>query len=1465
MRLLNDCCFSSRRIVLGFAIALLYLPTLSSLQKASAIDLLQENFDDVPLMNSVGFLSEVRGRNVWTDQMPSPFSSESWSVDNSQMPAGTVGDNNIGVLEFEGWRIVDRDWWVQTAGGQDRQDFVSASGSVMVADPDEWDDFPNESGTQNPTEIGLFDSTLKIANIPLQSIAENTANLSFFSSWRPEAFDDGDNTNNQSASLRAIYDDGASTVVDLFTWDSDEASPNYKPDATNEFVNVALQNPTGANNVTLEFRLFNAANDWWWAIDNLNMFTGTSPGTDGVLRLIIDRDTKDVRIVNNTGNPIDLTGYSIESGNGTLDESIAAFLGNTDSDWTILNNPNSAEISEGHLNFETIPAFDSLNPDDNKILLGNAWRQFYQDFSDISFTYAVDGISAPITGIVEFTGNGGESFNFLDLNYSGGDPDYADYQAFLDGYGSTSLEGKLLAERHALGDLNNDGVFSVQDFLEFQRQFDAFLGVGAFAAMLQGATVPEPSTMFLLSSFGLTCLAIRRRKISPRFMGIVVTVAAFALCSPKAQAQLLLYEEDFESVVLGASPEEDTSQTNVWSDTFAGWTIDGGVRGSNMPQTATPNPGDGVVDWAGWAFTDKDFWVDAAGDQRRSEFTRGSGTVLVADPDEWDDDDPVDQTAPYTYFDTVIRSPVINIPAGIDPGKLRVAFDSSWRDEGLDDGAVGDTNNQTAEFEVFYSGGNASSPQLLKYQSNPLEDDFKDDAPNEGVDLDAQYDGTDTSMQLEFRLGMAWNDWWWAIDNVRVFVPADPSILQINVNTGQASIIGGDTVSVDINSIDIQSANGNLDPAANAGLSFTKPDSIDGIDPDSIVDSNIGESWQKAGANENYFSEFFLEGSSEFTSSRTEPLGQIFDPSTNPGFRDVSFTYTNLFGTEVDGIVQYVGVTGDNADFDNSGLVDGADFLIWQRFLGTTGATAFSSGDANGDGNVDDLDLTIWRNQYGTSALVAAVASVPEPTSAMLLVLGALCVAGRRGSRRKAAEIVANEVSNERKFMNRSLTAILLCSFLAVAQTAQAVVPAPTLDRDYNFGEDDTTNGQVGGPAVSAGDQVDRAFDNAATDTSSGASQQFIDLLSFNVGSTGATYENVVGRPDGGTGLGVLLNGVPSFGNFYARKHHLRTFAASTGGAQLALNMPVRSPSSEDSDFGTGSSDYKFITDRGFQLWAQPQNLPDGADDAHVVMDSNNHGVFIQNDGTFAMRYAGLDYTGVTQVTQQTINADTWYHLMVVRPFGPSSGSILYVNGVAEAAATGTYLGEQDVTAEEVLPPEEIDDAALVVGANTAELPSQMGQNNFFSGMVDDLEMFIMGFNDSADYGEFEFARDNKYAAHFNPATEGDLNGDNMVTTADATIFASNWLFEKRLEWSQGAQDRSLRVGDLSTRLLGDFDFSGRIDLADWQILNAQNPTAAAFAASLISGAVPEPSSLMLLASAITLLGGYGRRVRNRA
>lgn len=91
----------------------------------------------------------------------------------------------------------------------------------------------------------------------------------------------------------------------------------------------------------------------------------------------------------------------------------------------------------------------------------------------------------------------------------------------------------------------------------------------------------------------------------------------------------------------------------------------------------------------------------------------------------------------------------------------------------------------------------------------------------------------------------------------------------------------------------------------------------------------------------------------------------------------------------------FLGATVPNsADFNGDDIVDGKDFLIWQRGFGAGGTSA--TGDANNDTLVNGADLTIWKSQFGTNPATPVAAAVPEPASATLVALGLVGLARLR-------------------------------------------------------------------------------------------------------------------------------------------------------------------------------------------------------------------------------------------------------------------------------------------------------------------------------------------------------------------------------------------------------------------------------------------------------------------------------------
>ncbi|MFJ8039940.1 phosphocholine-specific phospholipase C [Kitasatospora sp. NPDC096147] len=199
--------------------------------------LLDQDFEELaPLLAPVGAVSG------WTAQAP-----KGWSVVNAPgMPQGTA--------RLQGWTFHTKRAWSNPAG-QDRGNFTRGLGVLAVADPDDWDD------TGAPSAKGKFDSTLVSPAVPVPA-GVGTLYLGFDSHYRQEA--------PQKAAVTAVFDTGQE--VRLVSYSSDASgNDNAGKDVQNAFVTKQFAVPAGATSVTLRFRMYDAGNNWFWAVDHVRL------------------------------------------------------------------------------------------------------------------------------------------------------------------------------------------------------------------------------------------------------------------------------------------------------------------------------------------------------------------------------------------------------------------------------------------------------------------------------------------------------------------------------------------------------------------------------------------------------------------------------------------------------------------------------------------------------------------------------------------------------------------------------------------------------------------------------------------------------------------------------------------------------------------------------------------------------------------------------------------------------------------------------------------------------------------------------------------------------------------------------------------------------------------------------------------------------------------------------------------
>jgi hypothetical protein len=226
------------------------------------------------------------------------------------------------------------------------------------------------------------------------------------------------------------------------------------------------------------------------------------------------------------------------------------------------------------------------------------------------------------------------------------------------------------------------------------------------------------------------------------------------------------------------------------------------------------------------------------------------------------------------------------------------------------------------------------------------------------------------------------------IDNVDVQIAAAQNellFLEVNTTNGQATLRNMTGEAIPIDYYEIASASGALKTNTWSSLQDQNQAGFP-------AGNGSGNGWEEAGGSSaNLLSESFLTGNSTLANNASVSLGSAFNAA---GAQDLVFRYAVVPEAPL------------GSDFDSDGDSDGADFLAWQRGLGTSGA-AKSDGDADGDMDVDGNDLDVWQGEFGGSGasgtgvlqmgfvryVAGAATAIPEPSAALLAAIGTLIAA----------------------------------------------------------------------------------------------------------------------------------------------------------------------------------------------------------------------------------------------------------------------------------------------------------------------------------------------------------------------------------------------------------------------------------------------------------------------------------------
>jgi CSLREA domain-containing protein len=176
----------------------------------------------------------------------------------------------------------------------------------------------------------------------------------------------------------------------------------------------------------------------------------------------------------------------------------------------------------------------------------------------------------------------------------------------------------------------------------------------------------------------------------------------------------------------------------------------------------------------------------------------------------------------------------------------------------------------------------------------------------------------------------------------------------------RSSIIAGNANSDVASDVTVfQSAGYNLIGTGNSASLFNQPGDQTGHTSETLklgpLAGNGGPTWTHA----------LLPGSPAIDAGDPTAIAGVGDV---PDFDQRGNPFTRVHGGRIDvGAFEQQPPPGPElpGDYNQNGVVEVADYVVWRKTLGASGLPAYSGADGDGDGTIDQDDHGVWRANFG--------------------------------------------------------------------------------------------------------------------------------------------------------------------------------------------------------------------------------------------------------------------------------------------------------------------------------------------------------------------------------------------------------------------------------------------------------------------------------------------------------------------